>query len=82
MREPQALVLSPTRELATQIQSVLLALGDYMNVQVSALGNSARNLEKSGRPTVALAELALEKISGSWIMVSMSFLVLLVESTT
>ncbi|KAG8911002.1 RNA helicase [Tulasnella sp. 417] len=32
-RETQALVLSPTRELATQIQSVIMALGDYMNVQ-------------------------------------------------
>ncbi|KAH9938370.1 ATP-dependent RNA helicase FAL1 [Fomitopsis serialis] len=31
VRETQALVLSPTRELATQIQSVVLALGDYMN---------------------------------------------------
>ena len=29
-------MLSPTRELATQIQSVLLALGDYMNVQCHA----------------------------------------------
>lgn len=27
VRETQALVLSPTRELATQIQSVILALG-------------------------------------------------------
>ncbi|KAF8594332.1 DEAD-domain-containing protein [Ceratobasidium sp. AG-I] len=33
LRETQALVLSPTRELATQIQSVILALGDYVNVQ-------------------------------------------------
>ncbi|CAE6508009.1 unnamed protein product [Rhizoctonia solani] len=33
LRETQALVLSPTRELATQVQSVILALGDYMNVQ-------------------------------------------------
>ncbi|KAE9400246.1 P-loop containing nucleoside triphosphate hydrolase protein [Gymnopus androsaceus JB14] len=31
-----ALVLSPTRELATQIQPVVLALGDYMNVQCHA----------------------------------------------
>jgi len=30
----QVLVLSPTRELAVQIQKVVLALGDYMNVQV------------------------------------------------
>lgn len=29
-------MLSPTRELATQIQSVLLALGDYLNVQCHA----------------------------------------------
>lgn len=36
VRETQALVLSPTRELATQIQSVVLALGDYMNVQCHA----------------------------------------------
>ncbi|KAL7414841.1 DEAD-domain-containing protein [Mrakia frigida] len=36
IRETQALVLSPTRELATQIQSVVLALGDYMNVQCHA----------------------------------------------
>jgi len=35
-RETQAIVLSPTRELATQIQSVVLALGDYMNVQCHA----------------------------------------------
>lgn len=35
-RETQALVLSPTRELATQIQSVILALGDYMSVQCHA----------------------------------------------
>jgi ATP-dependent RNA helicase len=36
LRDTQALVLSPTRELATQIQSVVLALGDYMNVQCHA----------------------------------------------
>lgn len=36
LRETQALVLAPTRELATQTQSVVLALGDYMNVQVHA----------------------------------------------
>ena len=34
VRETQVLVLSPTRELAVQIQKVILALGDYMNVQV------------------------------------------------
>jgi len=34
--EPQALVLSPTRELACQIQKVIYALGNYMSVEVHA----------------------------------------------
>ncbi|KWU44956.1 DEAD-domain-containing protein [Rhodotorula sp. JG-1b] len=51
VRDTQALVLSPTRELATQIQSVVLALGDYMNVSCHAciggtsLGEDIRKLE-------------------------------------
>nr|XP_002126471.1 eukaryotic initiation factor 4A-III [Ciona intestinalis] len=36
LRDTQALVLSPTRELAQQIQKVILALGDYMSVQCHA----------------------------------------------
>ncbi|VVT57048.1 uncharacterized protein SAPINGB_P005508 [Magnusiomyces paraingens] len=36
VRSPQAIVLSPTRELAIQIQNVIMALGDYMNVQCHA----------------------------------------------
>lgn len=35
-RETQTLVLSPTRELAIQIQNVIKALGDYMNIQCHA----------------------------------------------
>jgi translation initiation factor 4A len=35
-RECQALVLAPTRELANQIQKVMLALGDYMGAEVMA----------------------------------------------
>ncbi|CAF4415534.1 unnamed protein product, partial [Adineta steineri] len=31
-KETQALILAPTRELAQQIQKVVLALGDYMGV--------------------------------------------------
>eukprot|EP00601_Ochromonadales_sp_CCMP2298_P006519 CAMPEP_0173204370 /NCGR_PEP_ID=MMETSP1141-20130122/20072_1 /TAXON_ID=483371 /ORGANISM="non described non described, Strain CCMP2298" /LENGTH=406 /DNA_ID=CAMNT_0014130001 /DNA_START=266 /DNA_END=1486 /DNA_ORIENTATION=+ len=34
--ETQALTISPTRELAEQTQKVLLALGDFMNVQCHA----------------------------------------------
>ncbi|GJJ07295.1 RNA helicase [Clathrus columnatus] len=51
LRETQALVLSPTRELATQIQQVILALGDYMNVQCHAciggvsIGEDIRKLD-------------------------------------
>ncbi|KAK9894450.1 DEAD-domain-containing protein [Cystobasidium minutum MCA 4210] len=51
VRETQALILSPTRELATQAQSVVLALGDYMNVQCHAciggtsLGEDMRKLD-------------------------------------
>ncbi|OQS07627.1 eukaryotic initiation factor 4A-III [Thraustotheca clavata] len=49
--ETQALVLSPTRELAEQTQKVLLALGDYMNVQCHAciggksIGEDIRRLD-------------------------------------
>jgi ATP-dependent RNA helicase len=51
VRETQALVLSPTRELAQQIQKVALALGDFMSVQVYAciggksVGDDVRKLE-------------------------------------
>jgi len=51
MRETQCLVLSPTRELAVQIQKVILALGDYMSVQCHAciggtnLGEDIRKLD-------------------------------------
>jgi len=42
VRETQALILSPTRELAQQIQKVCLSLGSYMNVQVhSCIGGKS-----------------------------------------
>ena len=50
VRETQVLCLSPTRELAVQIQKVVLALGDYMNVQCHSciggtnLGEDVRKL--------------------------------------
>jgi ATP-dependent RNA helicase len=49
--ETQALVLSPTRELAEQTQRVILALGDYLNVQCHAciggksIGEDIRRLD-------------------------------------
>lgn len=36
VRDSQALVLSPTRELATQILNVIKSLADYMNIQCHA----------------------------------------------
>lgn len=36
LRQTQALVLSPTRELATQINSVIMNLGNYMNIHTHA----------------------------------------------
>ncbi|CAK9298193.1 unnamed protein product [Gordionus sp. m RMFG-2023] len=51
IRDTQALVLAPTRELAQQIQRVILAVGDRMNVQCHAciggtnLGEDIRKLD-------------------------------------
>merc|ERR1719228_761358 len=36
LKDCQALILAPTRELAQQIQKVILALGDYMDAQCHA----------------------------------------------
>ncbi|KAJ7524118.1 hypothetical protein O6H91_18G078700 [Diphasiastrum complanatum] len=50
-REVQALILSPTRELAAQTEKVILAIGDHMNVQAHAciggksIGEDIRKLE-------------------------------------
>jgi translation initiation factor 4A len=45
----QALVMAPTRELAQQIQKVMCALGDYMNVKVHACigGTSIRDDQRA-----------------------------------
>ena len=51
LRETQVLVLSPTRELAGQIQKVMLAIGDYMSIQCHAciggtnIGEDIRKLD-------------------------------------
>lgn len=47
----QALILSPTRELASQTERVMLAIGDHLNIQVHAciggksIGEDIRRLE-------------------------------------
>jgi translation initiation factor 4A len=35
VKQCQALILAPTRELAQQIQKVVIALGDHLNIEVS-----------------------------------------------
>ncbi|KAK9265461.1 hypothetical protein L1049_016002 [Liquidambar formosana] len=50
-REVQALIVSPTRELASQTERVILAIGDYINIQAHAciggksVGEDIRKLE-------------------------------------
>jgi ATP-dependent RNA helicase len=50
-KEPQALILSPTRELASQIQKVVYSLGSFMNVKCHVciggtnIGEDTRKLE-------------------------------------
>ena len=51
IRRIQALVMSPTRELASQTEKVLLAFGDFMNLQAhcciggKSIGEDTRKLE-------------------------------------
>lgn len=37
VRQCQALILAPTRELAQQIQKVVIALGDFLNIEVRSM---------------------------------------------
>ncbi|XP_054776842.1 eukaryotic initiation factor 4A-3 [Prosopis cineraria] len=51
IREVQVLIVSPTRELASQTEKVILAIGDYINIQAHAciggksVGEDIRKLE-------------------------------------
>ncbi|KAK0531713.1 translation initiation factor eIF4A [Tilletia horrida] len=42
IKATQALILAPTRELAQQIQKVVIALGDYMNIECHACVGGTR----------------------------------------
>jgi len=49
---PQALVLVPTRELATQVASVIRALGEYLNVKVhESIGGTHLSRDYANLPT-------------------------------
>ncbi|KAI9852414.1 MAG: translation initiation factor eIF4A [Thelocarpon superellum] len=49
IKQCQALILAPTRELAQQIQKVVVAIGDFMNVECHACigGTSVRDDQKA-----------------------------------
>jgi ATP-dependent RNA helicase len=54
IREVQALIVSPTRELASQTEKVISAIGDYTNIRAHAcvggksIGEDLRKLEHGG----------------------------------
>ena len=49
VKQCQALILAPTRELAQQIQKVVVAIGDFMNIECHACigGTSVRDDQKA-----------------------------------
>ncbi|CUM67440.1 uncharacterized protein PRCAT00005136001 [Priceomyces carsonii] len=67
-KECQALILSPTRELAVQIQNVVKNLGDYMHVQTHAcvggthVGEDIKKLQKGQHIVSATPGRALDVI--------------------
>lgn len=77
VRQCQALILAPTRELAQQIQKVVIALGDFLNIEVDS---SRFQTDRSA--TLALEELLFVRISESSKKVSMSSLELQAEYWT
>ena len=79
LRDTQVLILSPTRELALQIQKVILVLGDFMNVQCHAcyggtnVGEDIKKLDYgqhivSGTPG---------RVFGNLLLISLKFCLLL-----
>ena len=77
------MVLSPTRELAVQIQKVILALGDYMNVQCHAciggtnVGEDIRKLDYgqhivSGTPGRVFGKMIFQNFSQELVLMFIS----------
>ena len=69
VREVQALVLAPTRELAQQIQKVIVALGDFMKIECHAsiggisVRDDARKLESGVHVVVGTPGRVFDMIS-------------------
>lgn len=69
LKECQALILAPTRELAQQIQKVVIALGDYMSAQCHAciggtnVREDIRKLEKGVHVVVGTPGRVFDMIS-------------------
>ena len=61
VRQCQALIIAPTRELAQQIQKVVIALGDFLNIEV----DSVARLPANHSATLALEEQLSVRISES-----------------
>ena len=65
LRDTQAFFLSPTRELAVQIQQVVLVLGEFMNVQCHAciggtsLGDDIKKLDYGQHIVLATPKLVI-----------------------
>ena len=74
VRQCQALILAPTRELAQQIQKVVIALGDFLNIEVEPFTFVAHH-----SATLVLEEQLFVRIFESSKKVSMSSLELPAE---
>ena len=74
VRQCQALILAPTRELAQQIQKVVIALGDFLNIEVGSLCFPANY-----SAMLVLEEQSFARISEFFKKVSMSSLELPAE---
>jgi len=81
--ETQALVLAPTRELAQQIQKVLLALGHFMSVEVhgcvggKSIGEDIRKLDAGAQvlPAVRVVCLVCSRVMAMlrrWLLVRLA----------
>ena len=68
VKQCQALILAPTRELAQQIQKVVIALGDFLNIEVYLLLECFLTFSVM----LVLEVLLSVRISGSFKKVSMS----------
>jgi hypothetical protein len=56
VRDCQALILAPTRELATQIVKVVVAIGDYLGISTMVRRPHGICLRLCARPVLAVGD--------------------------